>query len=287
MEPVKIGVIGGSGLYDMEELTVEEETAMDTPFGEPSDKFIIGSLSGTMVAFLPRHGKGHRIPPSNINYRANIWAMKKLGVERIMASGACGSFKEELAPGHIVIVDQFIDRTRNRIGTFTGPGLVAHTLFADPVCPDLAQVLYDSAEAVGTPVHKGGTYVCMEGPQFSTRAESWLYKSWGADVIGMTNLTEAKLAREAEICYGSIALVTDFDCWRESDDDVTIEAVLQVMNKNVDTFRNIIKQAVPGLSAERTCACKNAMEYAVITSQDAIPDKMKKDLDLVLGKYLK
>jgi 5'-methylthioadenosine phosphorylase len=287
MDPVRIGVLGGSGLYEIEELEIEDQVKVDTPFGEPSDEFVIGSLAGIRVAFLPRHGKGHRIPPTHINYRANIWGMKKLGVERIIASGACGSFREELPPGHIVVLDQFIDRTRSRISTFTGPGLVAHCLFADPVCGDLAKVLYDSARKVGAPVKMGGTYVCMEGPQFSTRAESFFYKSIGADVIGMTNLTEAKLSREAEICYASLALVTDFDCWHESEDDVTIEAVLAVMENNTNTFRAIIKEAVPKLAAERTCECKDSMRFAVITNPDAIPGKIKKDMDLVLGKYIK
>jgi 5'-methylthioadenosine phosphorylase len=212
--------------------------------------------------------------------------MKMLGVERVIASGACGSFKDELPPGHIVVIDQFIDRTRNRVSTFTGPGLVAHCLFADPICSDLAQVLYQAGLAVGAPMTLGGTYVCMEGPHFSTRAESCLYKSWGADVIGMTNLTEAKLCREAEICYASLALVTDFDCWHETEDDVTIEAVLAVMAKNTDTFRAIIREAVPRLAGERTCGCKDAMRFAVITAASAIPEKIKKDLDLVLRKYL-
>ena len=287
MKPVRIGVLGGSGLYDIAEMKIEETVKVDTPWGEPSDEFVIGSLAGVQVAFLPRHGKGHRIPPSFINYRANIWGMKKLGVERIIASGACGSFKQELPPGHIVIIDQFLDRTRNRLGTFTGPGLVAHVLFADPVCGDLSQVLFDSAKKVGAAVTRGGTYVCMEGPQFSTRAESLFYKSMGADVIGMTNLTEAKLAREAEICYASLALVTDFDCWHESEEDVTIEAVLAVMRRNVDTFRAIIREAIPRLKGARTCLCRDAMKFAVITDPAAIPEQWKKDLDLVLGKYFK
>ncbi len=287
MEPVTIGVLGGSGLYDIEDLKIEGTVKVDTPWGEPSDEFVIGSLAGVRVAFLPRHGKGHRIPPTFINYRANIWGMKKLGVERLIASGACGSFKEELPPGHIVVIDQFLDRTRNRVSTFTGPGLVAHVLFADPVCADLARVLFESGQKIGAPISLGGTYVCMEGPQFSTRAESYFYKSTGADVIGMTNLTEAKLAREAEICYASLALVTDFDCWHVSEDDVTIEAVLAVMKKNVNTFRAIIREAVPRLKVPRTCACRDAMKFAVITAPEAIPEKYQKDLDLVLGKYLK
>jgi 5'-methylthioadenosine phosphorylase len=287
MKPVRIGVLGGSGLYEIEELEIEETIKVDTPWGEPSDEFVIGSLAGVRAAFLPRHGKGHRIPPTHINYRANIWGMKRLGVERLIASGACGSFKEELPPGHIVIIDQFLDRTRNRVSTFTGPGLVAHVLFADPVCADLAKVLYESGKKVGAPVTMGGTYVCMEGPQFSTRAESLFYKSTGADVIGMTNLTEAKLSREAEICYASLALVTDFDCWRESEEDVTIEAVLAVMKKNVNTFRAIIREAIPRLAGERTCQCKDAMKFAVITAPEAVPEKIRDDLGLVLKKYLK
>jgi 5'-methylthioadenosine phosphorylase len=287
MDPVTIGVIGGSGLYDMAELKVEEKVKLTTPFGEPSDEIIIGALDGRRVAFLPRHGRGHRIPPTHINYRANIWALKMLGVERIIASGACGSFKDELPPGRIVVIDQFIDRTRNRISTFSGPGLVAHVLFADPVCGDLAQVLHAAAVSVKAPVTMGGTYVCMEGPQFSTRAESKLYKSWGADVIGMTNLTEAKLAREAEICYASLALVTDFDCWHEVEADVTIEAVLAVMHQNTDTFRSIIRAAVPRIPPTRACPCKDAMQFAVITDPGAIPERTRKDLALVLGKYHK
>jgi 5'-methylthioadenosine phosphorylase len=287
MEPVRIGVIGGSGLYEMDELTVEARVKVDTPFGEPSDEFVIGSIGGVRAAFLPRHGRGHRLPPSFINYRANIWGMKKLGVERLLASGACGSFKEELKPGHIVIIDQFIDRTHRRLDTFTGPGLVAHTLFADPVCADLARVLFESAIKTGAKASLGGTYVCMEGPAFSTRAESKLYKSWGADVIGMTNLSEARLSREAEICYASLALVTDFDSWHQTEEDVTIEAVLAVMKQNVHAFRAIIKVAIPRLAGPRTCPCADAMKTAIITNPDAIPPQLKKDLDLVLGKYLK
>lgn len=285
MDPVKIGVIGGSGLYDIPDLKIEGETTVETPWGLPSDAFIIGSLNGVRVAFLPRHGRGHRIPPTDLNYRANIWGMKMLGVERIIASGACGSFKEELPPGTIVVLDQFIDRTRHRVDTFSGPGLVAHVLFADPICGDLAQVLYDSGLTVKAPVKMGGTYICMEGPQFSTRAESKLYKSWGADVIGMTNLTEARLCREAEICYASLALVTDFDCWHETEESVTIEMVLAVMQKNSDTFRQIIREAIPRLTGGRSCHCAEAMKFAVITAPDKIPEKVRKDLALVLDKY--
>ena len=285
MDSVKIGVIGGSGLYEIPDLKIEGEQTVETPFGAPSDAFVIGSLAGVRVAFLPRHGRGHRIPPTDLNNRANIWGMKMLGVERIIASGACGSFKEELPPGTIVILDQFIDRTRHRVDTFTGPGLVAHALFADPICAELASILYDSGKKAGAPVKMGGTYVCMEGPQFSTRAESRLYKAWGADVIGMTNLTEARLAREAEICYASLALVTDFDCWHETEASVTIEMVLAVMKKNSDTFRAIIRDAIPRLSGKRYCPCAEAMRYAVITAADKIPEKIRKDLGLVLDKY--
>lgn len=285
MDQVKIGVIGGSGLYDIPDLKIEGEKTVETPWGSPSDAFTIGDLNGVRVAFLPRHGRGHRIPPTDVNYRANIWGMKMLGVERIIASGACGSFKEELPPGTIVVLDQFIDRTRHRADSFTGAGIVAHVLFADPVCGDLAKVLYDSAVAVKAPVKMGGTYVCMEGPQFSTRAESRLYKSWGADVIGMTNLTEARLCREAEICYASLALVTDFDCWHETNESVSIEMVLAVMQKNSNTFRQIIREAIPRLSGKRYCPCAEAMKYAVITAPDLIPEKIRKDLGLVLDKY--
>lgn len=286
MEPVKIGVIGGSGLAKIDELEVEDSVKVDTPFGDPSDEFLVGTISGVRVAFLSRHGKGHWIPPTHLNYRANIWGMKKLGVERIIASGACGSLKEDLPPGHIVVVDQYIDRTRHRVDSFSGPGLVIHAMFADPVCTDLSNQLYESGKKVGAAVHNGGTYVCMEGPQFSTRAESRLYRSWNADVIGMTNLTEARLAREAEICYGSLALVTDFDCWHESEEDVTIDMVIRVMQKNAETFRSIIKDAIPGLPPQRYCPCQEALKYAVITEPEQIPEKMKQDLDLVLKKYI-
>ncbi|MFO8055818.1 MAG: S-methyl-5'-thioadenosine phosphorylase [bacterium] len=286
MESVKIGVIGGSGLAKIDELEIEDSVKVDTPFGEPSDEFLVGTISGVRVAFLSRHGKGHHIPPTHLNYRANIWGMKKLGVERIIASGACGSLKEDLPPGHIVVVDQYIDRTRHRVDSFSGPGLVIHAMFADPVCTDLSNQLYESGKNVGAAVHNGGTYICMEGPQFSTRAESRLYRSWNADVIGMTNLTEARLAREAEICYGSLALVTDFDCWHESEEDVTIDMVIRVMQKNAETFRSIIKDAIPKLPAERYCPCKEALKYAVITEPEQIPEKVKQDLDLVLKKYI-
>ena len=286
VQPV-VGVIGGSGLYEMKELKVERRVKMKTPFGDPSDAFIVGKLKGVKMAFLPRHGLGHRLLPSEINYRANIWGMKKLGVEYLIASGTCGSFKEELAPGEIVVIDQFLDRTRLRQSTFLGRGIAGHPSFADPVCPELSRVLFRAGKSVGAPMKMGGTYVCMEGPHLSTRAESFFYKGLGADVIGMTNLTEAKLAREAEICYASLALVTDYDCWHETEADVTIEMVLEGMRKNVERYRQIVKEAVTQLPPRRECACASAMQYAIITDPKVIPAKVKKDLKIILGKYLK
>ncbi len=280
-----VGVIGGSGLYEIDELKVEKKQRVKTPFGPPSDAFIIGTLEDVNMVFLPRHGKGHHILPSEINYRANIWAMKKLGVEYIIASGACGSFKNNIRPGDIVIVDQFIDRTYRRNATFMGDGVVGHMVFADPICPDLAKVLYRAAKKVKARVHEGGTYICIEGPAFSTRAESFLYRGWGADVVGMTNLTEARLAREAEICYASIALCTDYDCWHETEADVTIEEVLKVMHKNIETSKRIIKAAVKMLPKKRTCLCVNAMRDAIITDPKKIPPRRRKELDFIINKY--
>ena len=282
-----VGVIGGSGLYEMKELKVERRVKLKTPFGDPSDAFVVGRLHGVKMVFLPRHGIGHRLLPTEINYRANIWGMKKLGVQYLIASGTCGSFKAELAPGTIVVIDQFLDRTRQRISTFLGHGIAGHPGFADPVCPELSRVLYRAGKLVGAPMKMGGTYVCMEGPHLSTRAESLFYKGLGADVIGMTNLTEAKLAREAEICYSSLALVTDYDCWHETEADVTIEMVLEGMKKNVETYRRIVKEAVALLPKRRACPCHNAMRYAIITDPKVIPAKVKKDLKIILGKYLK
>ena len=287
MSSIRVAVIGGSGLYEMSGFELIEEKELQTPFGVPSDKIVIGRLEGVEIAFLPRHGKGHFILPSEINYRANIWALKKLGAEFIIASAACGSLREDIHPGDIVIIDQFIDRTKRRIDTFMGEGIVGHLVFADPICPNLAEVLYQSAKDLGLRVHKGGTYVCIEGPSFSTRAESRLYQSWGADVIGMTNLTEAKLAKEAELCYASIALCTDYDCWRQTGEVVTIEQVLEVMRKNIENCQKIIRQAVKNLPKERTCPCPKIMENAIITAQEKIPEKIKKDLEIIVGKYLK
>lgn len=281
-----IGVIGGSGLYEMDGMTDVRTEKISTPFGDPSDEFVIGELDGIEMAFLPRHGKGHRILPSELNFRANIWAMKKLGVDHIISVSAVGSLKEEIEPGHAVIIDQFIDRTRGtRDSTFFGDGIVAHVAFADPVCSYLAGVLHDATKEVGWTSHMGGTYVCMEGPIFSTRAESRLYRSWGAEVIGMTNLQEAKLAREAEICYATIALATDYDCWHE--EDVTIDQILKIMASNVSNSKAVIKSAVPRIAMERTCSCEDALEHGIITNPALIPDETKKKLDIIIGKYVK
>jgi len=282
-----IGVIGGSGLYEMEGLEEIESIRVETPFGDPSDEFITGKLEGIKMAFLPRHGRGHRYLPSEVNYRANIYGMKKLGVSRIISVSAVGSLKEEIAPGHIVIPDQFIDRTKGvRKDTFFGNGIVAHAGFADPVCLPLSSILHEAAIEAGAIVHKGGTYICMEGPAFSTRAESFMYRSIGASVIGMTNLTEAKLAREAGICYGIIALSTDYDCWHASHEDVTVEAVIEIMHKNVAMAKSIIKHAVTKMPGEDECSCASAMAQAIITDKKVIPEETRKMLQIIAGKYL-
>ena len=281
-----IGVIGGSGLYEMEGLTGVREVKLQTPFGEPSDAYITGSLGGIEMVFLPRHGRGHRFLPTEVNYRANIYGMKKLGVDRVISVSAVGSMKEEIEPGHIVIPDQFYDLTKHRKSTFFGDGVVAHVGFADPVCHDLFGVLADAGKKAGATVHKGGTYICMEGPQFSTRAESRIYRKWGVDVIGMTNATEAKLAREAEICYATLALSTDYDCWHETEEDVTVEAVIAVLMKNVETAKKIIKEAVTMMPAKKGCRCSEALKNAIMTKAELIPEKTKKDLDLIIGKYI-
>src|SRR5919107_4666774 len=265
MENVKIGIIGGSGLYDMADVTDRREVTLTTPFGAPSGPSLLGRLRGKRVAFLARHGAGHRLAPSELNFRANIFGMKMLGVEYILSASAVGSLKEECKPLDIVIPDQFIDRTRGRVSTFFGNGLVAHVGFAHPFCKILSGIAHDSGTASGATVHKGGTYVCMEGPQFSTLAESKLYRSWGADIIGMTNLQEAKLAREAEICYTTVALVTDYDCWHPEHDHVTVEMVIANLMQNAKTAQQIIAGAVEGLPYERTCECASALRYALIT----------------------
>jgi len=283
-----IGVIGGSGLYEMEGMTDIKQVTVDTPFGRPSDDYITGMLDGVPMVFLPRHGKGHRFTPSEVNYRANIYGMKKLGVTRVISVSAVGSLQEEIVPGHIVIPDQFIDRTRgHRKDTFFGNGIVGHVQFADPVCAELSEKLYQAAQAAGATVHKGGTYVCMEGPAFSTRAESHLYRSFGASIIGMTNLTEAKLAREAELCYGVIALSTDYDCWHQAHEDVSVEAIIAIIKANVAMAKQIIKKVVGEIPAERSCPCASSLQYAVISDTSVIPVETRENLELLLGKYLK
>jgi len=282
-----VGVIGGSGLYEMEGLTGIQQVSVDTPFGKPSDAYTTGMLDGVPMVFLPRHGKGHRFTPSEVNYRANIYGMKKLGVTRIISVSAVGSLREEIVPGHIVIPDQFIDRTRgSRKDTFFGGGVVAHVQFADPVCGELSARLYDAALEVGATVHRGGTYICMEGPAFSTRAESHLYRSMGASVIGMTNLTEAKLAREAELCYGVIALSTDYDCWHDAHADVSVEAIIAIIQANVATAKLIIRRAVQNIVGERSCPCDAALKYALISDTSIIPVETRENLELIIGKYL-
>ena len=279
-----LGVIGGSGLYAMKDLKVVDTVSVETPFGDPSDKIVMGDLEGTRMAFLPRHGVGHRIAPSDINYRANIFAMKKLGVERIISVSAVGSMKEEIIPGHIVVPDQFIDRTFARKTTFFGNGIVGHVSLADPICDELHEVVLESSQQAGATVHPRGTYLCMEGPQFSTRSESFLYRSWGVEVIGMTNVTEAKLAREAGICYVTIALATDYDCWHQEEEAVTLEAVLAIMHKNVELAQTILKEIVKMPVLQRSCTCGEAAKNAIITDRKLIPKSLKKDLEILFGK---
>jgi 5'-methylthioadenosine phosphorylase len=286
MENVRIGIIGGSGLYDMAEVVDRTEVALTTPFGDPSGPFVLGTLRGKRVAFLARHGAGHRLLPSELNFRANIFGMKQLGVEFILSASAVGSLKEELRPLDIVIPDQFIDRTKGRISTFFGQGLAAHVGFAHPFCSRLSALAFESGRSAGATVHNGGTYVCMEGPQFSTLAESRLYRSWGADIIGMTNLQEAKLAREAEICYSTIALVTDYDCWHPDHDHVTVEMIVANLTQNAKTAQAIIANAVDALPFERTCECATALKFALITRPDAVPARTLVDLAPIVGRYL-
>ncbi len=287
MEKVAIGIIGGSGLYDMSGLTERSEISVTTPFGKPSDSLVLGTLAGKRVVFLARHGRGHRYLPSEINFRANIYAMKTLGVERILSVSAVGSLKSDIAPLDIVLPEQFADRTRGRISTFFGNGLVAHIAFSDPVCQDLIAQVQKASRKVGIETKKGGTYLCMEGPAFSTRAESNLYRKWGMDIIGMTNLQEAKLAREAEICYVTIALVTDFDCWHESHETVSADMILENLRKNSLAAQKILTQAVQDMNLERTCQCGEALKYALITDRNRIDDETKTRLDCIIGKYLR
>jgi len=287
MPQAKLAVIGGTGLYNIEGLTDVKEVNADTPFGRPSDTIVVGKLGGVGIAFLPRHGRGHTISPTEVPSRANIYALKALGVEFIISSNSCGSFKEELKPGHLLVPDQVIDRTRQRISTFFGEGIVAHIQFADPFCPVLSQIVYRSAREAGATVHQGGTFIAMEGPAFSTRAESRLYKAWGADVLGMTVLPEAKLAREAEICYASIACITDYDSWHETNETVTVEAILTTMRNNIDFARKTIKLAAGRLPGKRECACASALGPALVTDLSRVSKEQKKKLDLLIGKYIK
>ncbi len=287
MAEAKIGIIGGSGFYEMEGLTDAHEVTVETPFGKPSDAFLVGRLEGLPVAFLARHGRGHRLLPSELPFRANIYALKLLGVERIISVSAVGSLQEKYAPLDIVIPDQFFDRTRHRVSTFFGDGLVAHISFSDPVCPVVSDALEKAARQIpGITVHRGGTYLCMEGPAFSTRAESHVYRSWGMDIIGMTNLQEAKLAREAEICYATLALVTDYDCWHPGHDAVTVEMVIDYLNRNTAHAKKIVATAV-GFFREvtRECRCQRALQHAIQTDRSKIPPETVKKLSAILGKY--
>jgi 5'-methylthioadenosine phosphorylase len=282
----EIGIIGGSGLYSMKGLTGIREVSLETPFGSPSDPYVLGTLAGRKVAFLARHGRGHRLLPTELNYRANIHGFKQLGVERILSVSAVGSLKEEHKPTDFLIPDQFYDRTKQRVSTFFGDGIVAHIGFGDPVCPELATCVATAAEASGVVVKRGGTYVCMEGPQFSTKAESNAYRSQGFDVVGMTNLQEAKLAREAEICYVTIAMVTDYDCWHPDHDHVTVDQIVAVLNRNAENAANVVRNAVGALSTNRTCKCGEALAHAIMTAPDAIPAATRARLQLIVGKYL-
>jgi 5'-methylthioadenosine phosphorylase len=286
MPQAKIGVIGGTGLYDIEGLTDIEEVDITTPFGKPSDVIGVGILDGVGVAFLPRHGRGHRISPTELPSRANIYALKSLGVEHIIAINSAGSFKSEINPGDLVIPDQLIDRTRQRVNTFFGEGIVAHIPFANPFCPVLSHILYQAAQEAGAGVHQGGTYVVMEGPAFSTRAESRLHLSWGADIVGMTALPEARLAREAEICYAIIGCVSDYDSWHDRHEPVNADAILNIMRRHVDTTKKIIKLAVGRIPETRDCECATALKTAIITAPEAIPPAQKKKLNLLIGKYI-
>jgi 5'-methylthioadenosine phosphorylase len=278
-----LGVIGGSGLYQMKGLDITDRLTVETPYGSTSNEIIFGKLRETKMAFLPRHGVGHYITPSEINFRANIFAMKKIGVEKIISVSAVGSMKEKYPPGHFVVPDQFIDRTNQRISTFFTTGMVGHVSLADPVCVATADALFDAAKKAGATVHKGGTYICIEGPQFSTRAESLVYRQWGVDIIGMTNVTEAKLAREAGLCYSTLALVTDFDCWHVEEEPVTLEAVLEIMHKNVEKAQQVINELVPLLGKESSCGCADAAKQAVVTDPKKIPEKLKNDLSILFG----
>jgi 5'-methylthioadenosine phosphorylase len=287
MEQADIGIIGGTGLYQMDGFTDVREVPVETPFGPPSDALMVGSLDGRRVAFLPRHGRGHRVLPHELNFRANVFAMKKLGVEWILSVSAVGSLKERYEPLHVVVPDQFIDRTQQRQSTFFGNGLVAHVAFAHPFCRNLSKVMAEACAEAGATHHVGGTYVCMEGPQFSTLAESELYRSWGADLIGMTNLQEAKLAREAEICYSTLAMVTDYDCWHPDHDAVTAEQIMGVLGRNAQTAKAVLRAAVRRLPVPRECECATALKYALITPAELVPESVKRELEPIVGRYMK
>jgi 5'-methylthioadenosine phosphorylase len=282
----EIGVIGGSGLYQMPGLADVRELALETPFGKPSDPYVLGTLAGRRVAFLARHGRGHRILPSELNFRANIHGFKQLGVERVLSLSAVGSLKEEHKPLDFVVPDQFFDRTRHRVDTFFGDGIVAHVAFGDPVCAELADSVESACRQAGVNVKRGGTYLCMEGPQFSTKAESNTYRAWGMDVIGMTNLQEAKLAREAELCYVTVAMVTDYDCWHPHHDSVTVNQIIAVLVKNAENACEVVRRTVSSLPAGRTCKCGSALAHALLTERDKIPAATRDKLKLILNKYL-
>ena len=282
----RIGVIGGSGLYSMNGLSDTRELRVKTPFGDPSDAIVVGSLEGKRVAFLARHGRGHRFMPTELNFRADIYAMKLLGVERIISVSAVGSLQENLRPGEFLVVDQFFDRTKGRVSTFFGNGIVAHVTFDKPTCAQLSAVLADACVSTAVPVHRKGIYVCMEGPQFSTLAEANFHRAMKFDVIGMTNVTEAKLAREAEICYGTIAMITDYDCWHPEHDSVTVSTIIATLNQNATNAQNVVREAVKTMPGERKCKCGSALKHAIITDPKVIPTKLKKNLAAILGKYL-
>ncbi len=282
----EIGIIGGSGLYSMEELKDTREVDIQTPWGSPSDNYLMGTLAGRRVAFLARHGRGHRLMPSELNFRANIWGFRKLGVERIISIGAVGSLKQEHRPLEFIIPDQFYDHTKTRVSTFFGEGLAAHISFADPVCAELAQLVSESCRAAGVVAKLGGTYICIEGPAFSSKAESELYRSWGMDVIGMTNATEAKLAREAELCYATVAMVTDYDCWHPHHDAVTVAEIIDNLNKNAANACRVLTEAVKRMPRQRTCQCGSSLAHAIITDRSGIPLATRQKLDLLIGKYL-
>jgi 5'-methylthioadenosine phosphorylase len=282
----EIGIIGGSGLYSMPGLAEVREVPQRTPFGEPSDNYVVGRLEGRQVAFLARHGRGHRLMPSELNFRANIYGFRQLGVERIVSLSAVGSLKEEHKPLDFVIPDQFFDRTRHRVDTFFGNGVVAHVSFADPICPELARVVKEACGKAKIAAKQGGTYLCMEGPQFSTKAESNIYRAWGMDVIGMTNLQEAKLAREAEICYVTVAMVTDYDCWHPHHDSVTVDQIVSVLMKNAENACRVVRETVAAMPTSRSCKCGAALAHAIITERDKIPAETRQKLSLILDKYL-